>query len=85
MMQSPLIFYRGAALNMAADLACTPSTRLRAQACGDCHLLNSGAFATPERRVIFDINELEVVPAVRLSPAVPVHATAAACAALTDA
>ena len=59
MMQTPFTFYRGAALNMAADLACTPSTGLRVQACGDCHLLNFGAFATPERRVIFDINDLD--------------------------
>ena len=64
MMQTPFTFYRGAALNMAADLATTPTTRLRVQACGDCHLLNFGAFATPERRVIFDINDLdETLPA----------------------
>jgi hypothetical protein len=64
MMQSPFTFYRGAALNMAADLAATPATGLRVQACGDCHLLNFGAFATPERRVIFDINDLdETLPA----------------------
>jgi len=64
MMQSPFTFYRGAALNMAADLAATPTTGLRVQACGDCHLLNFGAFATPERRVIFDINDLdETLPA----------------------
>jgi uncharacterized protein (DUF2252 family) len=64
MMQSPFTFYRGAALNMAADLATTPATGLRVQACGDCHLLNFGAFATPERRVIFDINDLdETLPA----------------------
>src|SRR5271157_5711550 len=64
MLQSPFTFYRGAALNMAADLACTPTTGIRVQACGDCHLLNFGAFATPERRVIFDINDLdETLPA----------------------
>jgi uncharacterized protein (DUF2252 family) len=64
MMQTPFTFYRGAALNMAADLANTPSTGLRVQACGDCHLLNFGAFATPERRIIFDINDLdETLPA----------------------
>ncbi len=49
----------GAALNMAADLATTPTTGLRVQACGDCHLCNFGAFATPERRVIADINVLD--------------------------
>ena len=64
MLQSPFTFYRGAALNMAADLANTPATGLRVQTCGDCHLLNFGAFATPERQVIFDINDLdETLPA----------------------
>lgn len=59
MLQSPFSFYRGAALNMAADLARTPTTGLQAQACGDCHLMNFGAYATPERRIIFDINDLD--------------------------
>jgi uncharacterized protein (DUF2252 family) len=64
MLRSPFTFYRGAALNMAADLAATPNTGMRAQACGDAHLMNFGAFATPERRVIFDINDLdETLPA----------------------
>src|SRR5262245_10936378 len=64
MMQTPFTFYRGAALNMAADLAGTPHTGLRVQACGDAHLLNFGAYATPERRVIFDLNDLdETLPA----------------------
>ncbi|MCI0456038.1 MAG: DUF2252 domain-containing protein [Gemmataceae bacterium] len=64
MLQSPFTFYRGAALNMAADLATTPASGLRVQACGDCHLCNFGAFATPERRVIADINDLdETLPA----------------------
>ena len=64
MLQTPFTFYRGAALNMAADLSNTPATGLRVQACGDCHLLNFGAFATPERRIIFDINDLdETLPA----------------------
>src|SRR5215475_4735320 len=64
MMKSPFTFYRGAALNMAADLATTPTTGVRVQACGDAHLLNFGAYATPERRVIFDINDLdETLPA----------------------
>lgn len=64
MLQTPFTFYRGAALNMAADLARTPACGLRVQACGDCHLSNFGAFATPERRVIFDINDLdETLPA----------------------
>jgi uncharacterized protein (DUF2252 family) len=64
MVRTPFTFYRGAALNMAADLAVTPATGLRVQACGDAHLLNFGAFATPERRIIFDINDLdETLPA----------------------
>ena len=64
MVRTPFTFYRGAALNMAADLADTPATGLRVQACGDAHLLNFGAFATPERRVNFDINDLdETLPA----------------------
>lgn len=64
MTRSPFTFYRGAALNMAADLAVTPASGLRVQACGDAHLLNFGAFATPERREIFDINDLdETLPA----------------------
>jgi len=49
---------------MAADLAPSPVTGIRVQACGDCHLLNFGGFATPERNVIFDINDLdETLPA----------------------
>jgi uncharacterized protein (DUF2252 family) len=64
MLRSPFTFYRGAALNMAADLANTPVTGLRVQACGDAHLSNFGDFATPERRIIFDINDLdETLPA----------------------
>ncbi|MDS4069777.1 MAG: DUF2252 family protein, partial [Candidatus Competibacter sp.] len=56
---SPFTFYRGAANLMAADLAGTPATGVRVQVCGDCHLLNFGGFATPERRVIFDINDFD--------------------------
>ena len=64
MLQSPFTFYRGAALNMASDLAVTPATGLRVQACGDAHLCNFGIYATPERRVIFAINDLdETLPA----------------------
>lgn len=61
---SPFSFYRGAAAVMAADLATTPTSGLRVQACGDAHLMNFGGFATPERNVIFDINDLdETLPA----------------------
>lgn len=59
MLQSPFAFYRGSAAIMAADLATTPTTGLHVQACGDAHLLNFGGFATPERRLIFDINDLD--------------------------
>ncbi len=64
MMQSPFAFYRGAAAIMAADLAQTPVSGIRVQVCGDCHLLNFGGFATPERNIIFDINDFdETLPA----------------------
>jgi uncharacterized protein (DUF2252 family) len=59
MLQSSFTFYRGAAAIMAADLATTPSTGLYVQACGDCHLLNFGVFATPERKLIFDVNDFD--------------------------
>ncbi|MCW5581578.1 MAG: DUF2252 domain-containing protein [Luteimonas sp.] len=64
MAASPFAFYRGGAALMAADLATTPATGIRVQACGDAHLMNFGGFATPERNVIFDINDLdETLPA----------------------
>jgi uncharacterized protein (DUF2252 family) len=59
MLQSPFAFYRGSAGVMAADLARTSFTGLKVQACGDCHLLNFGGFATPERSIIFDINDFD--------------------------
>jgi uncharacterized protein (DUF2252 family) len=58
MSESPFAFYRGSAAVMAADLARTPTSGIRVQACGDAHLMNFGAFTTPERNVIFDINDL---------------------------
>jgi uncharacterized protein (DUF2252 family) len=61
---SAFTFFRGAALNMAEDLASTPSTGVRVQCCGDAHLVNFRGFATPERNVIFAINDLdETLPA----------------------
>jgi uncharacterized protein (DUF2252 family) len=64
MSQSPFAFYRGAAAVMAADLASTPASGLRVQACGDAHLMNFGGFATPERNIFFDINDFdETLPA----------------------
>jgi uncharacterized protein (DUF2252 family) len=59
MMVSPFTFYRGTAGIMAADLAPTPVSGLRAQLCGDAHLLNFGGFATPERLVVLDVNDLD--------------------------
>ncbi len=64
MLASPFTFLRGAAAVMARDLAATPATGLRVQACGDCHLMNFGAFASPERTLLFDINDFdETLPA----------------------
>ena len=64
MVRSAFTFYRGSALAMAADLASTPSTGMYVQCCGDAHLCNFGGFATPERKVIFSINDLdETLPA----------------------
>jgi uncharacterized protein (DUF2252 family) len=59
MLVSPFAFYRGAALVMAADLHTTPTPELRVQLCGDAHLSNFGAYASPERRLVFDINDFD--------------------------
>jgi uncharacterized protein (DUF2252 family) len=59
MMVSPFTFYRGAAKIMAVDLKDTPAAGLDAQLCGDAHLLNFGAFASPERRLLFDLNDFD--------------------------
>ena len=58
MLRSPFTFLRGSAGLMAYDLSTTPTTDIRVQACGDCHLLNFGLFATPERNLVFDIERL---------------------------
>ena len=64
MVRSAFTFYRGAALTMACDLAATPTTGVRVQCRGDAHLCNFGGFATPDRRVIFSVNDLdETLPA----------------------
>ena len=64
MVRSAFTFYRGSALAMAQDLASTPTSRIRVQCCGDAHLSNFGGFATPERKIIFSINDLdETLPA----------------------
>jgi uncharacterized protein (DUF2252 family) len=59
MLASPFAFYRGAAAVMAADLAATPRSGLQAQLCGDAHLSNFGAFASPERQLVFDLNDFD--------------------------
>lgn len=64
MAESAFAFYRGAAIIMADDLARTPTTDITVQACGDAHLANFGIFASPERRLLFDINDFdETLPA----------------------
>ena len=66
MSASPLAFFRGAAYVMASDLAGSPQTGLRAQLCGDAHLANFGAFASPERQLLFDLNDFdETLPGPR--------------------
>ncbi len=59
MLVSPFTFYRGAALLMANDLASTPRSGLSVQCCGDAHLSNFGVFASPERRLMFDVNDFD--------------------------
>jgi uncharacterized protein (DUF2252 family) len=59
MLASPFSFYRGGALVMAADLARTPSSGLQVQRCGDAHISNFGAYASPQRRTVFDINDFD--------------------------
>lgn len=59
MLRSPFTFLRGAAALMAHDLAAMPTTGVTVQACGDCHLLNFGLFATPERHLVFDLNDFD--------------------------
>ena len=59
MLASPFTFYRGAAAIMASDLGPTPRTRLKVQLCGDAHLSNFGGFASPERSLVFDLNDFD--------------------------
>jgi uncharacterized protein (DUF2252 family) len=59
MLASPFAFFRGAALIMASDLASTPVSGFNVQACGDAHLSNFGFFASPERRLVFDVNDFD--------------------------
>lgn len=59
MVDTPFTYFRGAAVVMAADLAGTPNSGLRVQACGDAHCLNFGGFASPERNLLFDVNDFD--------------------------
>src|SRR5437763_352995 len=59
MLVSPFTFYRGAAAVMAHDLASTPRAGLQVQLCGDAHLANFGGFASPERAMVFDLNDFD--------------------------
>src|SRR5215475_14130291 len=59
MLVSAFTYFRGAAMPMAADLATTPTSGLRVQLCGDAHLSNFGAFASPSRRLVFDVNDFD--------------------------
>ena len=59
MLVSAFTFYRGAAMIMAGDLAATPRSGLPVQCCGDAHLSNFGVFASPERRLVFDVNDFD--------------------------
>src|SRR5438876_1247218 len=64
MIASSFAYFRGAAAPMAWDLAHTPASGIRVQACGDAHLLNFGMFAAPDRRLVFDVNDFdETLPA----------------------
>ncbi len=83
MMVSPFAFLRGAAAVMAEDLAGLPSTGLPVQACGDCHLMNFGAFTTPEENVLFDINDFdETLPGIDFAVDLKRLAASVAVAAL---
>ncbi len=59
MLASPFAFYRGSAAIMAADLAHTPSTGIVVQLCGDAHLSNFGGYASPDRQLVFDLNDFD--------------------------
>jgi uncharacterized protein (DUF2252 family) len=83
MLASPFAFLRGAAAVMAEDLRHQPIANIPVQACGDCHLMNFGAFATPEQNVLFDINDFdETLPGVDFTVDLKRLAASAAVAAL---
>src|SRR5215475_9005888 len=83
MLASPFAFLRGAAAVMAEDLRHQPSAGIAVQACGDCHLMNFGAFATPEQNILFDINDFdETLPGVDFTVDIKRLAASVAVAAL---
>lgn len=83
MAASPHAFLRGAADIMAADLATQPAPGIRAQVCGDCHLMNFGAFVSPEGHALFDVNDFdETLPNVDVTIDLRRFATSVAVAAL---
>src|SRR5215470_11469418 len=85
MLVSPFTFLRGAAAVMAEDLRHQPSAGISVQACGDCHLMNFGAFATPEENILFDINDFdETLPGVDFTVDVKRLAASVAVAALAE-
>ena len=85
MLESPFAYLRGAAAVMANDLAGHPAAGISVQACGDCHLMNFGAFATPENNILFDINDFdESLPGVDFTVDVKRLAASVAVAALAD-
>jgi len=85
MMESPFTFLRGAAAVMAHDLASEPKPGIPVQACGDCHVMNFGAFLTPEDNILFDINDFdETLPGVDFTVDLKRLAASAAVAALAS-
>ena len=85
MLTSPFAFLRGAAAVMAQDLKHQPSVGIAVQACGDCHLMNFGAFATPEESILFEVNDFdETLPGVDFTVDIKRLAASAAVAALAE-
>jgi len=85
MLTSPFAFLRGAAAVMAEDLRHQPSVGIPVQACGDCHLMNFGAFITPEENILFDINDFdETLPGVDFTVDIKRLAASVAVAALAE-
>jgi uncharacterized protein (DUF2252 family) len=85
MLADPFAFLRGAAAVMAEDLRHQPMVGIPVQACGDCHLMNFGAFATPEQNIVFDINDFdETLPGVDFTADLKRLAASVAVAALAS-